>query len=280
MKQRIITALIVLAIAVPLLIINSWTTFGLVIAVMMLGTYELLNIKKDLHIPLYFKIAVYLFVLLTILTPYLSNLIVNGSFALSSNVKIHVEIGFIVLYLFILLAIKLPIKEMDITYVFYIFTMSLVLGVAGQALAVIRSNLGIYATIYLLFVTYINDAFAYFIGIKFGKHKMAPLISPKKSWEGFVGGIIGATLLGSIYFIIFPFGNKDVVLAIVLSLVLALGGVFGDLLFSSIKRHYEVKDFSNLLPGHGGILDRIDSVVLNLILFVIVYSIVLGGFYI
>ena len=115
----------------------------------------------------------------------------------------------------------------------------------------------------------LNDAFAYFVGVFFGKHKMNERISPKKTWEGFFGGIILTSIFISGFALIFAFTGHPLLPGIldvehmyhifILSLIIPLVSTLGDLVFSSIKRHYQIKDFSNILPGHGGILDRLDS---------------------
>ena len=105
---------------------------------------------------------------------------------------------------------------------------------------------------------WLNDATAYLVGTRFGQHKMAPTISPKKSWEGLLGGMVGSVLVWIIAAglhvrgIGFP-------LAIFTGLVVGVAGVFGDLFESRIKRGVGVKDSGNLMPGHGGMLDRSDS---------------------
>ena len=113
-------------------------------------------------------------------------------------------------------------------------------------------------------IAFLSDTFAYFVGCAFGKHKMAPIISPKKSVEGLVGGVLGAMagmlLYGMILNLAFDFSvNYGYVL--VYGLVGSLAGVFGDLCFSAIKRQTGIKDYANLIPGHGGILDRFDSMI-------------------
>lgn len=117
-----------------------------------------------------------------------------------------------------------------------------------------------------LVMAFLSDTGAYFVGVFFGKHKMAPLISPKKSWEGFIGGIVTA-VLGMLayawilqYFFVF---EVNYLVALLYGLVGALGGVFGDLSLSVIKRQTGIKDYGNLIPGHGGILDRFDSVLIT-----------------
>ena len=109
-----------------------------------------------------------------------------------------------------------------------------------------------------------NDTCAYCVGVKFGKHKMFPILSPKKSVEGFIGGIVGAAVLGLIYGLIFgkylPSLKVPAAGCTVISAVGALIAVVGDLAASAIKRDAQIKDYSNLIPGHGGILDRFDSI--------------------
>lgn len=112
-------------------------------------------------------------------------------------------------------------------------------------------------------IAFLSDSGAYFVGCAIGKHKMAPSISPKKSWEGFFGGLITA-VLGMILYAwtlrnCFQ-GQVNYIFAGVYGLLGALGGVFGDLCFSVIKRQTGIKDYGNLIPGHGGVLDRFDSV--------------------
>ncbi len=115
-------------------------------------------------------------------------------------------------------------------------------------------------------MAYCSDTGAYFIGVLFGKHKMCPNISPKKSWEGFAGGICVAVLAMIVYSLVL---NKlcdwkiSYLLAVTYGLVGALGSVFGDLSMSVIKRQTGIKDYGNLIPGHGGILDRFDSVLIT-----------------
>ena len=111
----------------------------------------------------------------------------------------------------------------------------------------------------IIFIVWINDIFAYLVGCSIGKHKMCPSISPKKSWEGFFGGIVfavgfamaaGYMMEGNVY----AWGG--------LGAVVALAGVAGDLVESMIKREFDVKDSGNLIPGHGGVLDRFDALLM------------------
>lgn len=113
--------------------------------------------------------------------------------------------------------------------------------------------------VWLIFISsWGSDTCAYCVGMLFGKHKMAPVLSPKKSIEGAAGGVVGAALLGSAYAA--ATGGTIVRYAIICA-VGALISMIGDLAASAIKRNQEIKDYGTLIPGHGGILDRFDSVI-------------------
>lgn len=132
-------------------------------------------------------------------------------------------------------------------------------------LPLIRDNLenGKILLWFVFFVSWGTDIFAYFIGRKFGKHKFTS-ISPNKSIEGCIGGLFGAILTCIIYTIICNTVwnlNINYLFMLGISIFLSIVSQIGDLAASSIKRHCKIKDFSNLIPGHGGLLDRIDSVI-------------------
>lgn len=114
----------------------------------------------------------------------------------------------------------------------------------------------------LLFIlTWTFDTFAYLVGVKYGKHKIFPSISPKKSWEGFFGGMIFTIIAGIIsqfYFRSF-FENIKLELIIIFSIILPFTATLGDFIESYFKRKANVKDSGNIIPGHGGILDRMDA---------------------
>ena len=117
-----------------------------------------------------------------------------------------------------------------------------------------------------MYCAWLSDTFAYFIGSKFGKHKLCPKISPKKSVEGAIGGIVGEIILNLLLLFVFNkfFFKGESFLSYpfvcVLSIVLSVISMFGDLAASTIKRNFGIKDFGKILPGHGGIMDRFDSV--------------------
>ena len=128
---------------------------------------------------------------------------------------------------------------------------------------------------FVLIASWGSDVFAYFIGRHFGKHKLTK-ISPNKTIEGAVAGIVGAILLGILFAVlcntIWNVGINYLVIAIIMAILSAVGQI-GDLAASSIKRYCEIKDFSELIPGHGGMLDRIDSIIFVLPFAYILFSI-------
>lgn len=111
---------------------------------------------------------------------------------------------------------------------------------------------------------WLNDTFAYLVGSRFGKHKLAPKISPKKSWEGFVGGMVASVVVWVALSYVFPMLHMQPLVAGIGGLVCGGFGVVGDLFESRIKRSVGVKDSGNIMPGHGGLLDRSDSMLFGL----------------
>ncbi len=140
-----------------------------------------------------------------------------------------------------------------------------------------REQMGIYTVVLILISSWGSDTCAYVVGVLFGKHKIFPKLSPKKSLEGCIGGVLGSALLGGIYAYVllkFNIGNlndvymKDIVFGaeIVLALICGAGAVLsmvGDLAASAIKRQNGIKDYGKLIPGHGGIMDRFDSTIVT-----------------
>lgn len=113
----------------------------------------------------------------------------------------------------------------------------------------------------IMFSVWANDSFAYLIGSKFGKHKLAPRTSPKKSWEGFFAGLVGSMLMWWLMTFV-PGVDMPVPMALAFGVVSGLAGVLGDLAESRIKRNSGFKDSGTIMPGHGGLLDRCDSLFL------------------
>ncbi|MDR0899210.1 MAG: phosphatidate cytidylyltransferase [Lactobacillaceae bacterium] len=132
-------------------------------------------------------------------------------------------------------------------------------------------NSNVYLIILGLIVVWVTDSFAYILGKAFGKHKMIPKVSPNKTWEGSFGGSLVGTIFGVAFVLLFKnqFPDTNIFLLILLIFLLTVLGQIGDLIESAFKRYYGVKDSGKILPGHGGILDRFDSllVVMPIIFF-------------
>ena len=117
-----------------------------------------------------------------------------------------------------------------------------------------------------LILAFLPDSGAYFIGIRYGKRKLAPNISPNKSVEGALGGVATAIIGMVVYTVVMDLATDREVsysIALIYAVVGAAADIFGDLIFSAIKRQMGIKDYGNLMPGHGGVLDRFDSVIMT-----------------
>ena len=128
-------------------------------------------------------------------------------------------------------------------------------------------NNGLYLAFLVFLCSWGCDTCAYCVGVLIGKHKMAPKLSPKKSIEGAVGGVLGSALLTALYCFIFRnhmnIDGTEIAILAVIAAVAGLISMVGDLCASAIKRNYDIKDYGHLIPGHGGILDRFDSMIIT-----------------
>lgn len=136
----------------------------------------------------------------------------------------------------------------------------------SQVIVIRKMEQGVYLVLLPFLTAWMSDTGAYFVGTFLGRHKLCPTISPKKSVEGAVGGVVGALVGGASYGLVMALGFDFCVNWWVLALLCAAGSVcgqFGDLIFSYIKRGFGIKDYGKLFPGHGGVLDRFDSIFLT-----------------
>ncbi len=182
------------------------------------------------------------------------------------QMSIWVEVGilvfFVVLFAEVMLSgMKLPFEKIAICIVSGLLIPFLLT-------ALVRIHGGAYGRFFILIpfvMAFLSDTGAYFAGSAFGKHKLAPNISPKKSVEGVVGGVLGAIVGMLLYCVVlqvfFSF-QPNYLYAVIYGLLGSLAAVFGDLCFSVIKRQTGIKDYGKLIPGHGGALDRFDSMIM------------------
>ena len=119
--------------------------------------------------------------------------------------------------------------------------------------------------LFIFILTWIFDTFAYLIGTKYGKHKMIPNISPNKSWEGFIAGYIISVIISFVLFNLDFFSNENnSTILVIIGFILPFTATIGDLIVSQFKRRAGVKDTGTIIPGHGGILDRIDALMITI----------------
>ena len=249
MKDRIISALIMLIIVIPLLIIGGIYFKILLSIISLLQIKEILDIKKD--IPTTIKIITYIITFLMIIIDY------------SIIIKI-----FAVLFIYLLSIIFYETKKYNIMHACYISIFVILLTITYSYLYKMRLE-DINIVIYLILVATLNDVFALIGGKLFGKHKLIERISPNKTVEGLISGLIFGTIISSIYYIYtISFGNNNFYVFI-LSIILGISSSIGDLVFSCIKRYFNEKDFSNLIKGHGGLNDRLDSLIFVIISYII-----------
>lgn len=259
MKQRVISAIVVASIFIPIFIIGN-LPFNLVFYVLtLLSLREFMKVREsEKKFPDFIRLISY--ILITLL--YFQNTLNNN---LEFNIDYRLISG---LFLILLLPVVLyhDEKVYNIKDAFYLLGGVLFLGCSMSLFYMYRS-LGIEIIIFLFIITIITDSYAYFIGRLIGKNKLLEVISPKKTWEGTIGGSLVGTFVGTVYYVTVINPNINIFQISIIILFLSLVGQFGDLFFSAIKRTYKVKDFSNIMPGHGGVLDRLDSIIFVMLAF-------------
>ena len=248
MKIRLISALVALGILIPLLCIGRMP-FAIGIGILsVLGYKEVLDLKKShKEIPNLVKVLGLVCIVYLVL----------GDYQLSSlNLVMSYPRMLLPIVLLLIPTVFYENDKYSTKDSFYLLGTIYLVGLFFNLIISFR-NIDLNILLYLLAITFLTDTFAYLIGCLIGKHKMCPKISPKKSWEGAIAGLIGGSTIAIIIYtnLIGEFSLKVVLVTVILSIV----GQIGDLVYSKIKRENEIKDFSNIMPGHGGILDRIDS---------------------
>jgi len=262
MKVRIISAIVLLAISIPILIIGK-LPFAIFMAIAaVLALHELLKTRRKMK-ELPFTIELYSYILAAFFT--LNNY--NSGNILTLDYRL---IAFLILVNLMPLVFVNNKEKYDLNDALFLIGSTLFIGLAFNLIVLIR-DYNIHYVAYLFLITIITDTFALITGKYIGKHKLAPKISPNKTIEGLIGGAIMGTFVPTMYYISVINSPLNIGIIMAITLFLSLLGQFGDLVFSFVKREFQQKDFSNLIPGHGGILDRLDSiifVVLGFILFI------------
>lgn len=249
MKQRIITAVIAAAFFIPFVIYGGLPFTILVYAMATIGMFEILRMK-DISI---FSVPG-VFGILALFTLLLPDEWANKVLEVTSYSKL--ELAFIMVILLLVYSVLVK-NKFTFDDVAFIILGALYVGL-GFYYFIETRNAGLQFVVFALLIVWTTDSGAYFTGRKLGKRKLWPEISPNKTVEGFVGGIIIAVICAIGMQLITPIASNYTALIIV-AIISSVFGQMGDLVESAIKRHYDVKDSGKLLPGHGGILDRFDS---------------------
>lgn len=248
MKQRIITAIIAAAIFLPIVIYGEIPFIILTFLIASVGLYEFLRMRK---ISLFsFPGLISLVLMWVFLLPkQFDEILTYVSFT-----KHELAVFAVLLFLTYTVATKNRFTFDDVAFSVLV---SLYIGF-GFYYFIETRNVGLTYVFYSLFMIWATDSGAYFIGRAIGKRKLWPEISPNKTIEGALGGIVCAVIV-AILFAIFGNIETSAVKLVIVTVFLSAFGQMGDLVESAFKRHYDVKDSGKILPGHGGILDRFDS---------------------
>ena len=257
---RLLSGIVLVIIAFAVLWLGGPVTGVFVLALSIVGVFELCRVYKiEKRSPAVFA---YVWTVLYYLVLMLRSENVNG-FQLS-----RLALPIMITYLLAILAVyvfrfpKYKDKEIMAAFMSF-FYVSVMLSYIYR---IREMRHGGYFVVLVFLCSWGNDTLAYCVGVLFGKHKMSPKLSPKKSIEGLFGGIIGAGLLGSLYglFLQTRLPHADHHMSLYLFIICSLGAlpaVIGDLAASAIKRDNDIKDYGKLIPGHGGVLDRFDSMI-------------------
>ena len=251
-KTRLLSGILLVIIALITIILGGDVLFVTILAISLIGMteiYKILDINKKLLGYVGYIAAIAYFALIRfaltqwvvmLVIAFLIALMVVYVFTYPTYCSEHIMLGFFGLFYVAFM----------LSYVYQIRMLE-----QGQFL------------VWLVFLcSWGCDTSAYCVGVTMGKHKLAPVLSPKKSVEGAVGGVVGAALLGVLYAVLinkFAGAEANVILYATICAVGAVISQVGDLVASAIKRNHDIKDYGKLIPGHGGILDRFDSVIIT-----------------
>ena len=292
MIKRLITGVVLLVVLIPLVIIDvlfpAFQAVALIFSV--IGAHEMIKLyqhQKKYHQGV--KIVIYLATILT----FVAGTSLLGVILYDNPIYTLIGVSSILVSVSLQLSLLVFSKDFDAADIGKSIATTSYVGFGVASLVILRM-LGVEFIIFVFLITILTDVFAYVFGMLFGKHKMIERISPKKTWEGAVGGTIVGTLAATLFVFLYgsllpnvdmtvAFGGlfanlsiNRVVLFIIIFVVALLTSIFGqigDLVASRLKRTYDVKDFSNIFPGHGGFLDRFDSSIVASMVFIALYSI-------
>lgn len=264
MKQRVVTAIIFLAVIVPIILLSEYIVYPIALSLLsLMATFEMLRVL-DLHKK---KRVSWISYPISLLAPLFTHNIFLGENAERAKDYLLIVAGVLFVYLLYLMAAAVFSKgTLTVSNLAEVFLTVTYITVSFTALSLLRYIKGGSVSFLLVFIgAWVSDVGAYFVGSLIGKHKLIPEVSPKKTVEGSVGGILLASLVFMLYGLVIDLLSQTlspnyIVLAVA-GLLVAIVSQIGDLIASLIKRERGVKDYGTLLPGHGGIMDRFDSII-------------------
>lgn len=263
MKKRVISALIIAALIIPAFLIGSIPFKILCGLLAVLAFKEVVDLKVSHKSLPNVVIALGLISLLSI---------VYMNYDLSYALFLGISYAAIALVLLVYLIPTLFLKKYSTQDAFYLIGFTILIGVVTNSIMMLYET-NKWILLYLIILVCSVDIFAYLIGSLIGQKKISPLISPNKTLEGSLAGTLLSLVISSFYYkAIIP--NANTLYIIVTTLSIIIMAQLGDLLFSKIKRENNIKDFSNLIPGHGGILDRIDSLIFAILTYILICTII------
>lgn len=252
LKQRVITAVVALIIFIPIVFLGGTLIEIAALALAVVAMSEVLIMKRIL-----------------LVTPEAIISILGTLFLVTPKSWMHdlpsqINTPFVSLIFAIALMVRVVFSKNRFNFDDAgVLTLTMLYIGFGFNMFVQARTVGLGMLMYLLLTVWSTDSGAYLVGRKIGKTKLAPQISPNKTWEGSIGGTIVAVIVG-IIFSVTGLIHYGILATILMTLFLSIAGQLGDLIESSLKRYYGVKDSGRILPGHGGILDRFDSLLLVL----------------
>ena len=252
-KTRLLSGIVLVILALVIIISGGYVTLVSLLGISLIGMYELYRVFQLEKTPLaYISYAM-------ALVFYVSELF--GGFI----DPMALVMLFLILLMFAYVFSYPKYEAKDVMAIFFgMFYVAVMLSYVYQ-IRVLKN--GVYLAFLVFICSWGCDTCAYCVGKTMGKHKMAPVLSPKKSVEGAVGGVLGTALLTVLYAFIFRVQMglevRGIIVLAVISAVAGLISMVGDLTASAIKRNYHIKDYGTLIPGHGGIMDRFDSMMIT-----------------
>ena len=252
-KTRLLSGIVLVILAIGMIVGGGNILLFSTLAISIVGMYELCRV---------FQVEKTLLSIVAYITAVLYYL--NLSFSVVPDAMM-IAMGSLILMMFIYVFSYPKYQAKHLMAVFFsFFYVAVMLSYVYQIRCL---DNGLYLAFLIFICSWGCDTSAYCVGKMIGKHKMSPILSPKKSVEGAIGGIVGTALLTVIYLSVFraqmAIGTTQIAVIAVISAIAAAISMVGDLTASAIKRNYEIKDYGNLIPGHGGILDRFDSMIIT-----------------